>query len=144
MPIRILSMAVLAVALAGPAAASAQDDDGANVLGRMMAGRSAVEGAELKAAVAEAGRHPLGSKENPVRTAMPAGERAYLARLRCTDGAAPSYERQGSGGGGPYGNILDFYQVTCAGAEPVPVVMDMYHAGYVEDRPVPGFTIVPR
>ena len=140
MSIRVLPMAVLAVALGGCATASGGDAD----LERMLAGQSAVHGARLDAAVAEAGRHPLGSMKNPVRVEMPAGERAYLARLRCADGAAPRYERRGSGGLGPYRNIVDFYEVTCAGAEPVEVVMDMYHAGHVEDRAVPGFTIAPR
>ena len=142
--IRVLSMAALALALGGGAAASAQDQDVAAALGRMMAGRSAVEGAELDAALAKAKQHPLGSMDNPVRAAMPVGERAYLARLRCADGTAPAYERQGSGAAGPYGNIVDFYEVRCPGAAPARVVMDMYHAGYVEDRAVPGFTIAPR
>ena len=144
MPIRIVSMAALALALGGSATAFALDTDVSASLDRMLAGQSEVQGAELDAALAKAARHPLGSEDNPVRSAMPAGERAYLARLRCADGTAPAYERQGSGGAGPYGNIIDFYQVTCAGAAPVQVVMDMYHAGYAEDRAVPGFTIVPR
>ncbi len=145
MTIRALPLAVLALALA--ACATAQTDPDADVsaaLGRMMAGQSAVQGAELDATLAEAAQHPLGSMENPVRAAMPAGQRAYLARLRCPDGSAPAYERRGSGGDGPYGNIIDYYQVTCPGAQPVTVVMDMYHAGYAEDRAVPGFTIMPR
>ena len=88
-------------------------------------------------------KHPLGSERNPVKVEMPQGERAYLDRLRCPDGSAPAYERQGSGGPAPDGDIVDFYAVTCPGAEPVTVVMDMYHRDR-EDRPVPGFTIVPR
>jgi len=85
----------------------------------------------------------LGSERNPVKVQMPQGERAYLDRLRCPDGSPPAYERQGSGGGASDGHIVDFYTVTCPGAEPVTVVMDMYHSDR-EDRPVPGFTIVPR
>jgi hypothetical protein len=73
---------------------------------------------------------------------MPDGERAYLRRLRCPDGLMPRYERSGSGYGGAYGNLVDFYQVQCAAAAPVRVVMDMYHAGHVETRAVPNFTIV--
>ena len=40
------------------------------------------------ALVAAAEAHPLGSLENPVRVGGPDGERAYLARLRCTNGSA--------------------------------------------------------
>jgi hypothetical protein len=85
----------------------------------------------------------LGTTENPVKVRMPPGERAYLDRLRCPDGSAPDYDRQGSGMGGRDGHIVDFYSVTCPGAAPVTVVMDMYHSNR-EDRPVPGFSIVPR
>ncbi|MDE1467338.1 hypothetical protein [Aurantiacibacter sp. D1-12] len=83
----------------------------------------------------------LGTLSNPVLTRGPSGERAYLDRLRCADGSAPTYHRQGSGGGGRDGHIVDFYEVTCTGQEPVIVVMDMYHSNG-ENRPVPGFTIV--
>ncbi|MGZ8421236.1 MAG: hypothetical protein ACXWU3_17385, partial [Allosphingosinicella sp.] len=87
---------------------------------------------------------PLGSKQNPVRVEMPAGEQAYLARLRCGDGRAPQFERMGSFGAGVYGNILDGYIVDCGAAPPgkVEIFMDMYHRGHVETQPVPGFTIV--
>ncbi|MBO9517527.1 MAG: hypothetical protein J7493_05630 [Porphyrobacter sp.] len=142
---RALPAVLLAFVLAGCATASSQDDAEFDArLGRMMAGESEVQGAALDAALAKAASHPLGSEQNPVRASMPPGERAYLARLRCADGNAPEYERQGSGGDSPYGNIVDFYQVTCSGSEPAMVVMDMYHSGYAEDRPVPGFTIVER
>ena len=88
-------------------------------------------------------KRPLGSERNPVKVNMPQGERAYLDRLRCPDGSAPAYERQGSGGSARDGHIVDYYTVVCPGAEPVTVIMDMYHSDR-EDRPVPGFTIVPR
>lgn len=83
----------------------------------------------------------LGSKGNPVRCSGPPGERAYLNRLRCSDGKAPKYFRLGSYGEGPYGNILDGYNVKCEEKDPVTVFMDMYH-NHVEKEPVPGFTIV--
>ena len=83
----------------------------------------------------------LGAKTNPVRCNMPRGERAYLNRLRCADGKAPAYHRIGSFGIGPYGNILDGYNVKCEEKEPVTVFMDMYHE-HVEKEAVPGFTIV--
>lgn len=84
---------------------------------------------------------PLGSKTNPVRCDYPEGERAYLSRLRCPDGSPPRFERSGSVGKGPYGNVLDHYVVTC-GAEKHDVFMDMYHQAYAETQPIPGFTIV--
>ncbi len=83
----------------------------------------------------------LGTLENPVRVNMPTGERAYLDRLRCADGSAPEYDRQGSGGPARDGHIVDFYEVTCSGQRPVIVIMDMYH-NRTESLPVPGFTIV--
>lgn len=137
---RTITMALAAILLAGCTTTSASSG-GDPVLSRMLAGQSQTQGAALDAALADASQHPLGSSENPVRAEMPAGQRAYLNRLRCADGSAPSYNRVGNFGVGVYGNIVDGYQVTCAGSEPKMVVMDMYHQGYVEDRPVPGFTI---
>jgi hypothetical protein len=99
--------------------------------------------AELKKAIAAAQAYPLGSKENPIRSDMPAGERAYLERLRCSDGNAPAFERAGSVGTGPYGGILDLYNLRCLSGQPATssVYVDMYHSNYAEDEPVPGFTI---
>lgn len=87
---------------------------------------------------------PLGSRENSVKSDMPAGERAYLNRLRCEDAAPPKYNRVGSFGAGPDGHIIDGYQVTCPGSAPAEalIFMDMYHGGHVETRAVPGFIIV--
>src|ERR1044072_5135138 len=42
---------------------------------------------EMRQLVAAADAHPLGSAENPVRVGGAEGERAYLARPRCPDGA---------------------------------------------------------
>lgn len=139
--------ATLATGLLLGGCATAQQSDSAQLeqaLTRMMAGQSQMQGAALDRAIAAAAAYPLGSRENPVRAAMPAGQRAYLARLRCADGQAPAYSRNGNLGGGVYGNIIDAYAVTCAGKDAVTVIMDMYHNGYVEDRPVPGFTIAGR
>ncbi len=83
---------------------------------------------------------PLGDKGNPVRVHTPPGQRAYLSRLVCTGGGAPAFNRVGSFGIGPYGTIIDGYDVDCAGTKRM-VFMDMYHPDYVEPRPVPGFTI---
>lgn len=106
----------------------------------------AMSASKLDRAIATATAFPLGAEENPVRVYMPLGQQAYLARLRCSDGAAPAFKRDGSMGIGVYGNILDLYSVTCATGTPaaVKVHMDMYHAKHSETRPVPGFTIVPR
>ncbi len=87
---------------------------------------------------------PLGSETNPVRCEGPRGERAYLSRLRCSDGKRPAYSRIGSFGVGPYGNILDGYRVKCEDAEEVRVFMDMYHDGHAEREAVPGFTITDK
>lgn len=75
---------------------------------------------------------------------MPTGERGYLARLRCSNGQMPEFERRGSVGTGPFGNILDLYNVRCTAGTPAQseVYMDMYFGEYVETRAVPGFTIV--
>ena len=129
----------LALGLAAPAMA----DD---MLTRMLRGESAMQGKKLAKAIEKAEAFALGSQQNPVRVAMPVGERAYLAQLRCSDGAVPEFRREGSFGDGPYGNILDRYALTCGGGEPksAEVYMDMYHAGYEETRAVPGFTMAAR
>lgn len=105
----------------------------------LVAGAATLAGCATGGGAAE----PLGTIRNPVQAQSPQGERAYLDRLRCPDGTPPAYERQGSGGPARDGHLVDFYEVTCPGAAPVVVVMDMYHAG-AEDRPPAGFTILPR
>jgi hypothetical protein len=108
---------------------------------RMMAGESYLQGKDLEKAIKKAEEHPLGSAQNPVRVTMPQGQRLYLSRLRCSDGKAPEFYRQGNVGPGPFGNIVDLYKVSCPGAEPLEsdVYMDMYHGGFIESRIVPGF-----
>ena len=130
-----------ALALLAACAAPNADLD----LNRAMAGESQTSGSALERRIAAAARHPLGANEKPVRAAMPPGQQAYLRRLRCSDGRTPSFNRVGNVGLGVYRNIVDHYRVDCGAAAPgrVDVYMDMYHRGYVEDRPVPGFTIVP-
>ena len=128
------------VAAAAPAAAQHKPNE-ARELSRSL-GVGGLSGKALRKAIAKAEKSPLGSRENPVRENMPEGQRAYLARLRCADGAKPEAERRGNVGVGVYGNFVDLYVVTCPGAEPVKVHMDMYHDG-PELRPIPGFTIVP-
>jgi hypothetical protein len=98
-----------------------------------------LSGKVLELAIKRAEKHPLGSKENPVRVNMPRGEYAYLARQRCPDGSRPRYAREGSVGLGVYGHILDLYEVQCA-SETIEVYMDMYFPEN-EQRPLPGFTV---
>ncbi|CAN5383954.1 hypothetical protein BH11PSE11_BH11PSE11_11620 [soil metagenome] len=86
----------------------------------------------------------LGTKENPVKSYMPSGEKEYLMRLRCVNGDEPEFERQGSFGKGPHGGIIDGYEVKCPKDGTTTVVfMDMYHRGYREQLPVGGFSVLP-
>lgn len=139
MPKRSIAFMIL-LAAAVPAGAQNKPNE-ARSLSRSM-GMEGLSGKKLKKAIAKAEKSPLGSEANPVRENMPEGQRAYLARLRCADGTSPKAERRGSVGVGVFGNIVDLYSVTCAGAEPVPVHMDMYHDG-PELRPIAGFTMAP-
>lgn len=109
-------------------------------------GQPSIAGAALARLVREAAAHPLGSARNPVRAEMPGGQRAYLARLRCQNGRAPTYARRGNVGPGVFGNIVDLYDVDCGAAAPgrVEVYMDMYHPRHEETATVPGFTIRAR
>lgn len=133
---RIALLAAASLCLSAPATAR-------DPLLDMLSGQSAMKGKKLAKAIEKAGAHPLGSQENPVRAAMPEGQRAYLASLRCTDGQPPQFQRIGNFGLGVFGNIVDGYAVRCDGGTPAEakIFMDMYHRGYVETRPVPGFTI---
>ena len=97
---------------------------------------------EERALIAAADGHPLGTVENPVRVGGPAGERAYLARLRCADGAAPRIGARREAGTGAFGSVVAAYDLACAGSE-ARLVFDMYHEEYVENRPPPGFTLAP-
>ena len=48
-----------------------------------------MKGKKLAKAIAEAEKHPLGSRENPVRENMPQGQRAYLSRSCAARSTAP-------------------------------------------------------
>jgi hypothetical protein len=96
---------------------------------------------ELRALVAAADAHPLGTVENPVRVGGPEGERAFLARLRCADGAAPRIGARREAGTGGFGSVVGAYEVACAAAGRV--VFDMYHEEHVETRAPAGFTLRP-
>ncbi|MFN3858371.1 MAG: hypothetical protein ACK4RV_11540 [Caulobacter sp.] len=133
----ILACGVAAMLLAGCATTS--PDAGGDDL--FSGGR--VSAAETTRRAKAAARHPLGSRENPVRVNMPAGQRNYLTRLRCSDGAAPAFVRVGNFGAGIYGSIIDGYEVTCLGGQPARslIFMDMYHPDHVETAAPPGFTL---
>ncbi len=82
----------------------------------------------------------LGSLGNPVRAYKREGQEAYLKRLMCEGGATPAFGRLPTTWAGPYTTRIDGYELKCPDDMAV-VFMDMYHPGYVERRPVPGFQI---
>lgn len=129
-----VALAVAAMVLAPPV--SAQQTSGSIEVGSMFQGNKTItpDWAAING-------HPLGTPENPVRVHGPLGQMAYLSRLICTGGGAPSFTSMGMHGMGPYGTIIDGYTVTC-GSATQRVFLDKYHVmDYVERRPVPGFTI---
>lgn len=102
--------------------------------------------AELERAIAAAAAHPLGTPANPVRVGGPEGARAYLGRLRCSDGSVPRIGARAAAGVGAYGTVVDAWPLECSAAAPgsASLTTDMYHGDHVEDRAPPGFTIDPR
>jgi hypothetical protein len=107
------------------------------------------------------------TRSTALEVCMPAGERAYLGRLRCPGGARATYERKGNVGrrtkarnareekeaaaqirenrapkpGGRDYHLLDLYEVTC-GDETYDIYMDMYHCDGAATEKVPaGFTL---
>ena len=137
--IRAISLVAFVFALGACASDEPQrSDDPFDMLG----GR--YQGASLERALTEAAKHPLGSERNPVRADMPRGQQAYLGRLRCADGKAPTFGRNGNLGFGAFGSIVDAYDVKCQGSSPAQttIIMDMYFPDYVETQPVQGFSIV--
>jgi hypothetical protein len=99
--------------------------------------------AALEQAIAAAAAHPLGTLENPIRVAGPEGERAYLARLRCSDGRAPAIGARTAAGIGAYGSLVDAYAVDCGAAAPgrVSLVLDKYHEEHPEQGAPAGFQV---
>ncbi len=93
--------------------------------------------------VLAAAQHPLGSARNPVRVGGPEGERSYLVRLRCADGAAPRIGNRNSAGTGAFGSIVDVYPLDCGAAAPgkTEIVMDKYHEEHRETNAPAGFTL---
>jgi hypothetical protein len=101
--------------------------------------------AELAAAIAAAGAHPLGTAANPIRVAGPEGAQAYVARLRCSDGSEARIGQSRDGGIGAYGSVLRLYPVNCGNAAPgrVDLLVDIYHEEHVETRAPAGFRLRP-
>ncbi len=130
--VRVAAAIALLVTGAG---AAAQQTSGPIEIESMMEGKKTIT-PDWQAINAQ----KLGDRGNPVRVHRPPGQHAYLRRLICADGSSPAFRRVGSFGAGPYTTIIDGYEVDCAGTKSV-VFMDMYHPGYIETRPVPGFTI---
>ena len=97
---------------------------------------------EMSRLIAAADAHPLGSQENPVRVAGPEGERAYLARLHCADGAPVHIGARREAGVGPYGSVVAAYDIACAGGSSR-IVFDMYEEEHVETRAPAGLTLTP-
>jgi hypothetical protein len=84
--------------------------------------------AEVAEELAAAANFPIGTLQNPVRVAGPEGERAYLARLRCTDGSIPRVGAQRPGGTDAFGNVADLAPVDCGGTAPAhaDILIDIY------------------
>lgn len=106
------------------------------------------------------------TREGAIEVCDPNGERAYLRRLRCSDGEAPRFNRLGSVGSRteiktkedekaamdqmmadvPAGqrdfHTLDLYEVACSD-KTVELFLDMYHCKAAPPSEAPaGFTIV--
>lgn len=107
-------------------------------------GRGDVE-AEIASQAAAAAAHPFGTAQNPVRVGGPEGERAYLSRLRCANGAPPEIGERREAGVGAYGSIVAGFAVDCRAAAPgrATIVLDMYHEEHRETAAPAGFTLVP-
>ena len=142
---RILTLPFLIIAIAAPA--FAQPKLGARTQPPQQIAPAAEDPeAEIRAAIEAANAHPLGSLANPVRAAGPEGERAYLARLRCADGASPDIGAKRPAGVSGYGSVANLYPLDCRAAGPgkLDLVMDQYHAEHVETRAPAGFTFETR
>lgn len=137
---RILIAVLLSAAIAFPAAA--QRLGARTTSPEQMVSQMDPNGPEeeLRRQIAAADAHPLGTIENPVRVGGPEGERAYLGRLRCADGATPAIGERSTVGVGAFGSVVAGFDVAC-GSERRRIVFDMYHEEHVETRAPAGFTL---
>src|ERR671914_47081 len=97
-PMRIILLVASFFAIAAPAAAQNLGARTAAPQSHLPAGALAPGQDDLAQAIAVAEAHPLGSLANPIRVGGPAGERAYLLRLRCADRTVPRIGERGQGG----------------------------------------------
>ena len=73
------------------------------------------------------------SKKKPIKVGTkdefggPSAERAYLNTLRDEAGKPVTFERLGSFGAGPDGNVLDGYEVQTSTGRKLMLYIDMYH-----------------
>lgn len=140
---RILPLLLVAAALSIPAAAQKppreQSPAPRDIFNGIGSGNS---DAEVARVIAAASAHPLGTAENPIRVAGPEGERAYIARLRCTDGSMPMIGERAPAGVGAFGSVIAAYPVDCRAAAPgkLKLVFDMYHEENVETQLPAGFS----
>lgn len=136
-----LALLIAAAAAAVAAPASAQQRTPRQTLEEMGLAPSQEQ---VRRAVERAAGEPLGSERNPVRVSSPAGQRAYMARLRCADGTQPAVGQRHNAGQGPFGTIIDVYPLDCGASAPgrVQLAMDMYHDDHVETDAPAGFTLV--
>lgn len=139
---RLLPLAAAVFLLAAPAAAQRLGARTASPEAMAAQLRQDSPEEEMRALVAAAEAHPLGTAENPVRVGGPVGERTYLAHLRCAGGAAPQIGARREAGIGAFGSVVAAYEVRC-GADGNRIVFDMYHEEHVETRAPAGFTIAP-
>jgi hypothetical protein len=102
--------------------------------------------AEVAQELAAAANFPVGTLQNPVRVAGPEGERAYLARLRCSDGTGARVGAQRPGGTDSFGNVADLAPVDCGGAAPAhaDILIDVYQEEHVLEAAPAGFQLAPR
>ncbi len=131
------------VLLAPPAIAQELGDRTAAPQSHLPAAGLAPGQDDLAEAIAAADAHPLGSLANPVRVGGPEGERFYLARLRCADGARPQIGARSEGEVDAFGTRASAFAVNC-GTATARIYFDMYHEEHVENRAPAGFTVEPR
>jgi hypothetical protein len=139
---RLLPLAAAVFILAAPAAAQRLGARTASPETMVAQMRQDSPEEEMRALVAAAEAHPLGTAENPVRVGGPEGERAYLARLRCEGGAAPAIGARREAGVGAFGSVVAAFDVVCGGAT-TRILFDMYHEEHVETRAPAGFALAP-
>jgi len=136
-----VGLAMLALTLGACAAAKPAPRAVGNLSVEDLMAGGRLSGPHLEKAIRDAAKHPLGSAQNPVRADMPAGQRAYLARLRCADGTPPAFERKGLIQATPFGSLVDGFELRCPGGSRTAIAIDMYHPGYAEPLPPQGFTL---